>query len=130
HDAAFRCGCSPGSSPLWPWLYSCSGEARGTALGPRRLRVRFGLALPQYGFSLPGGTIGVADVLEWAQRAESMGFVSVWLSDHFLYSFARYGADPTPIAAIEPMSALAAVASMTSRVRLGTLVLCASFRSA
>ena len=35
---------------------------------------------------------------------------------------------PTPIPAIEPMTALAALAAMTSRVRLGTLVLCAPFR--
>jgi alkanesulfonate monooxygenase SsuD/methylene tetrahydromethanopterin reductase-like flavin-dependent oxidoreductase (luciferase family) len=91
--------------------------------------MRFGLALPQYGFSLPGGRIGITDVLDWSKRAETMGFDSVWLSDHFFYSFARYGADPSPISAIEPMTALAAVASVTSRVRLGTLVLCASFRT-
>jgi probable F420-dependent oxidoreductase len=90
--------------------------------------MRFGLALPQYGFSLPSGEVGFETTAAWATRAEELGFDSVWLSDHFFYTFARYGGDPTPIAAIEPMTALAALAALTSRVRLGTLVLCAPFR--
>lgn len=91
--------------------------------------MRFGLALPQYGFSLPGGQeIGFDATVDWARRAEQLGFDSVWLSDHLLYSFARYGADPAPIGAIEPMTGLAGIAAVTTRVRLGTLVLCAAFR--
>jgi probable F420-dependent oxidoreductase len=91
--------------------------------------MRFGLALPQYAFSLPDGQqIGFESTVDWARRAEELGFDSVWLSDHLFYSFARYGADPTPIAAIEPMTALAGIAALTTRVRLGTLVLCAPFR--
>jgi len=90
--------------------------------------MRFGLALPQYGFSLPGGEVGFAATAAWARRAEDLGFDSVWLSDHFFYTFARYGGDPRPIAAIEPMTALAGIAAITSRVRMGTLVLCAPFR--
>lgn len=64
----------------------------------------------------------------WARRAEDLGFDSVWVSDHFFYSFGRYGADPAPIAALEPLTALAGLAAVTERVRLGTLVLCAPFR--
>ncbi len=90
--------------------------------------MRFGLALPQYGFSLPDGEVGFATTATWARRAEEMGFDSVWLSDHLFYTFSRYGGDPTPIPAIEPMTALAGLAAITSRVRLGTLVLCAPFR--
>ena len=56
------------------------------------------------------------------------GFDSVSLSDHFFYTFGRYGADPTPIDALEPMTALAALATTTARVHLQTLVLCAPFR--
>lgn len=92
--------------------------------------MRFGLSLPHYGFSLPSGEISVDDAAGWAVRAEDLGFDSVWVSDHFFYSFARYGADPTPIASLEPLTTLAAVATRTERVRLGTLVLCASFRPA
>jgi probable F420-dependent oxidoreductase len=90
--------------------------------------VRFGLSLPHYGFSLPSGTISYDDVIGWARRAEELGFDSVWVSDHFLYSFARYGADPSPIASLEPLSVLAAVAAATERIRLGSLVLGAPFR--
>ena len=84
--------------------------------------------MPQYGFSLPSGEVGFETTAAWARRAEELGFDSVWLSDHFFYTFARYGGDPTPIPAIEPMTALAGLAAITSRVRLGTLVLCAPFR--
>jgi probable F420-dependent oxidoreductase len=90
--------------------------------------MRFGLSLPHYGFSLPSREISFGDVAGWATRAEELGFDSVWVSDHFFYSFARYGVDPGPIASLEPLTALAGIAAITERVRLGTLVLCASFR--
>jgi alkanesulfonate monooxygenase SsuD/methylene tetrahydromethanopterin reductase-like flavin-dependent oxidoreductase (luciferase family) len=90
--------------------------------------MRIGLAVPQYGFSLPSDEIRAADAIEWGQRAEALGFDSVWLSDHFFYSFARYGAGDEPIAALEPETTLAAIAATTSRVRLGILVECATFR--
>lgn len=90
--------------------------------------MRFGLSLPHYGFSLPTGQIAFADAAGWARQAEQLGFDSVWVSDHFFYSFARYGADPRPIASLEPLATLAGIAAVTDRVRLGTLVLCAAFR--
>ncbi len=90
--------------------------------------MRFGLSLPHYGFSLPSGEISFADAAGWARRAEDLGFDSIWVSDHFFYSFARYGADPAPIASLEPLTSLAGIAAVTHRVRLGTLVLCAAFR--
>ena len=90
--------------------------------------MRVGLAIPQYGFSLPGGTISFAETASWARRAEELGFDGVWLSDHFLYSFSRYGGSDEPIDALEPLTAMAGLASVTDRVRLGVLVLCAAFR--
>lgn len=90
--------------------------------------MRFGLSLPHYGFSLPSGETSFSAVATWATRAEELGFDSVWVSDHFFYSFARYGADPAPIASLEPLTTLAGIAAITQRVRLGTLVLCAPFR--
>ncbi len=90
--------------------------------------MRFGLSLPHYGFSLPTGETSFAAVARWATRAEELGFDSVWVSDHFFYSFARYGGDPTPIASLEPLTTLAGIAAVTDRVRIGTLVLCAPFR--
>jgi probable F420-dependent oxidoreductase len=91
--------------------------------------MRFGLALPHYGFSLPDGEpITFEACSAWARRAEILGFDSVWVSDHFFYSMARYGADPSPIASLEPLTTLAGLAPVTDRVRLGTLVLGAPFR--
>jgi probable F420-dependent oxidoreductase len=91
--------------------------------------MRFGISLPHYGFSLPGdGSLTFDAVTSWARRAEDLGFDSVWISDHLLYSFERYGAGDEPIAAIEPLTALAGLSALTDRIRLGTLVLCAPFR--
>ncbi|MBI3647394.1 MAG: LLM class flavin-dependent oxidoreductase [Actinobacteria bacterium] len=91
--------------------------------------MRFGLALPHYDFSLPDGEpISFRAMAERAQEAERIGFDSVWISDHFFYSFARYGASPAPLGSLEPMTALAGVAALTERIRIGTLVLCAPFR--
>ena len=92
--------------------------------------MRFGIALPHYGFSLPGRPASYAATAEWAARAEELGFDSVWVSDHFVFSLGRYGGAPEPVDALEPMTALAGIAATTSRVRLGTLVLGAPFRPA
>ena len=90
--------------------------------------MRIGLAIPQYGFSRPSGSITFAETAVWGQRAEELGFDSVWLSDHFFYSFARYGAGHEPIEAMEPLTTMAGLAAITHRVRLGVIVLCAPFR--
>jgi len=91
--------------------------------------MRIGLSLPHYGFSLPGGEpISFEAMADRAASAERLGFDSVWVSDHFFYSFARYGGDPTPIDALEPLTSLAGLALRTDRVRLGVLVLGAPFR--
>jgi probable F420-dependent oxidoreductase len=91
--------------------------------------MRFGLALPHYDFSLPEHRPITFDALRpWAVRAEELGFDSVWISDHFFLSLARYGGADEPLGSLEPLTALAAIAGSTRRVRLGTLVLCAPFR--
>jgi alkanesulfonate monooxygenase SsuD/methylene tetrahydromethanopterin reductase-like flavin-dependent oxidoreductase (luciferase family) len=90
--------------------------------------MRFGLALPHYGFSFPDGEVSFARTAEVARRAETLGFDSVWVSDHFFYTFERYGLPADPIASLEPLTALAGLAVLTDRVRLGTLVLGAPFR--
>jgi probable F420-dependent oxidoreductase len=91
--------------------------------------MRFGLALPHYDFSYPGGKPVSWDRLaETARRAEALGFDSVWVSDHFFLSPARYGGADEPSGSAEPLTTLAALATVTERVRLGTLVLAAGFR--
>jgi probable F420-dependent oxidoreductase len=91
--------------------------------------MRFGLTLPHYDFSLPGPEpISFLKLAEYARIAERLGFDSVWVSDHFFYSLARYGAGEGLHGSLEPITALAGLAPLTKRVRLGTLVLCAPFR--
>ena len=91
--------------------------------------MRIGLALPHYDFSIPGvHPIGFDPVADVAVRAERLGFDSVWMSDHFFASLGRYGGGHERYGSLEPLSTLAALAALTDRVRLGTLVLSAGFR--
>jgi probable F420-dependent oxidoreductase len=91
--------------------------------------MRVGLALPHYGFSLPGDEpVTFERVAEVGIAAERLGFDSVWMSDHFFTSLERYGGDERRYGSLEPLTALAGLAPLTERVRLGTLVLSAGFR--
>ena len=91
--------------------------------------MRMGLALPHYDFSFPDGKRLTWDgVVDAALRAERLGFDSIWISDHFFLDLERYGGHDIPLGSIEPFTALAALATLTERARLGTLVACAPFR--
>jgi probable F420-dependent oxidoreductase len=91
--------------------------------------MRFGLALPHYGFSWPGDEEASFErTAEVARLAERLGFHSVWTSDHFFLSLERYGGGRELHGSLEPMTTLAGLAALTERVRLGTLVLGAPFR--
>ncbi|MEP7361023.1 MAG: TIGR03560 family F420-dependent LLM class oxidoreductase [Chloroflexota bacterium] len=59
-----------------------------------------------------------------AKQAESLGFESIWLFDHF-HTVPR----PTFEITFEAFTSLAALAAETSRVRLGHIVLCAAYRN-
>jgi probable F420-dependent oxidoreductase len=86
--------------------------------------MRFGLALPHYDFSFPSdGPVSYEGLRDAAVRAEAMGFDSGWVSDHFFLSLARYGGGDELRGSLEPMTSLAALATATSTMRLGTLVL-------
>ena len=67
-----------------------------------------------------------ADALALAQHAETVGLHGVWVCDHFM----PYAGDGRPAAGpvLEGWTQLTAVAARTTRIRLGTLVLGASYR--
>ncbi|MCA1830513.1 MAG: LLM class flavin-dependent oxidoreductase [Actinobacteria bacterium] len=91
--------------------------------------MQIGLALPHYDFSFPDGRAAtVNDAVIYAQRAEQLGFDSLWVSDHLFLSLDRYGGPARRYGTPEAMTLLTAIAAATSRARVGTLVLNVSFR--
>ena len=59
-----------------------------------------------------------------AQQADRLGFESIWLFDHF-HTIPR----PTDEITFESFTSLSALAAMTTRVRLGHIVICTAFRN-
>jgi alkanesulfonate monooxygenase SsuD/methylene tetrahydromethanopterin reductase-like flavin-dependent oxidoreductase (luciferase family) len=62
-----------------------------------------------------------------ARHAEAAGFDSLWVADHLLFPFSN--PEERAPGRWECWSVLSALAAVTSRVELGTLVICTSFRN-
>lgn len=91
--------------------------------------MKLGLALPHYDFSFPGvRRIQWPLLRDWAQRAEEMGFDSLWLSDHLFFDLSRYGGSSEPQFSMECFTSLSALSQWTRRARLGSLVACSDLR--
>jgi alkanesulfonate monooxygenase SsuD/methylene tetrahydromethanopterin reductase-like flavin-dependent oxidoreductase (luciferase family) len=90
---------------------------------PQR-RMKIGIILDISEDSLDGRTPTFPDLREMALVAEQVGFDSLWLADHLIYRFPNRP-ESAPWEALTMLSALAAV---TTRIALGTLVLSTSFR--
>ena len=93
--------------------------------------MRFSVALhtAYEGLGYPVGfTADPATFVRLARAAESLGYDAVWANDHLLTPrFLQDGADGPPNF-YEPLITLAHVASVTTRVRLGTAVLALPLR--
>ena len=87
-------------------------------------RMKIGIVLDTVEGSLEGRTPTFRDLRAMAQVAEQVGLDSLWLADHLLYRFP--GQDES--APWEALSMLSALAASTTRITLGTLVVCTSFR--
>lgn len=83
-------------------------------------KLKFGVFLPFYGFPKENGGEPFGAVRGVALECEGLGFDSVWLDDHLMYS-------DWPV--LESWTALGALAASTSRVRLGTMVSSVAHRS-
>jgi alkanesulfonate monooxygenase len=85
------------------------------------MAVQFGLAMRN--FVGPGETPDVDELLAYAQRAEELGYESLWVWDHMLL-----GVDPAfPV--LDALSILIAIAARTTRIKLGTGVLVLPLRN-
>jgi len=86
------------------------------------------------GVIVPQGWVGEYDgwdpLVAWqrttqvALQAERLGFESIWLFDHF-HTIPR----PTDEITFESFTSLSALAALTTRVRLGHIVICTAFRN-
>jgi alkanesulfonate monooxygenase SsuD/methylene tetrahydromethanopterin reductase-like flavin-dependent oxidoreductase (luciferase family) len=87
--------------------------------------MKIGVAIPHRDWPDASREWSYAEMAEYGVRAEEVGFDSLWASDHF---FLELGA-PRLSGGPEPLILLSYLAGLTQRVELGTLVLCAAFRS-
>lgn len=91
------------------------------------VKIRFGWAMPTFAgaygayFVVPRWTrIGYSSLERTTLLCESLGFDSIWLCDHVISGVADE--------IFECWTTLSALAAVTKRMRLGTLVLCNTFR--
>lgn len=98
--------------------------------------MKFGIPIGNFGTAGKFG--GVADVLDIAERAELLGFDSVWVHDHIFMPAAiqsRYPYNDSGSAGfayrqdiMDPLAIMAAVAVRTAEVQIGTSVLIVPYR--
>ena len=96
--------------------------------------MQFGLGLPHAGAAAHGPSI-----IRFAQRADELGFESLWCGDHILlptagtdqYPYTEDGSFPRDarVGFLETLTVLAYAASATQRIRLGSTVIILPYRN-
>lgn len=86
--------------------------------------LKVGINVPITENALAGKTAGWADLVSFAQQAEVVGFDSLWVPDHLTVTW-----NEQTHGIWECWSMLTALAAVTSRVELGSLVTCTIFRN-
>jgi alkanesulfonate monooxygenase SsuD/methylene tetrahydromethanopterin reductase-like flavin-dependent oxidoreductase (luciferase family) len=102
-------------------------------------RIKVGLFVPQFEGWLAGDTARWSDLAAFARQAEQVGFDSLWLADHLLFRIGQHTAvrqrrsalvkDERDQGVWECWSLLSALAAVTDRIAIGTLVTATSFRN-
>jgi len=77
----------------------------------------------EFAFWSPQAGATVKTLLDRAEMAERLGYHSFWLVDHF------WTLGMPDVDLLEAVTMMSAIAAHTERVRIGTLVLCNSFRN-
>ena len=93
-------------------------------ISPNMMKV--GLMMPQGDGMRGPGTRRYSDMAAMTRLAEESGFASIWLVDHFLYLLEG---EDSPRGYWEAWTLLSALAAITTRVELGTIVLGTGFRN-
>lgn len=86
--------------------------------------MKLGLILPTNEAAVHGQTLRFRELRDMAQLAEQIGFDSLWMPDHLISRFP--GEDEEGF--WEAFTFLSGLAAVTSRIQLGPLVACTSFR--
>lgn len=89
--------------------------------------LRIGVALP-HSFRNGVGRASWPELRDLAVELETSGFESLWVSDHYFTDLEHRGGPPGAATQLDAMVLLPALAVVTERVRLGTLVLAVGFR--
>jgi len=101
-------------------------SSKGTVMDATRHRpLKVGLHLQTFESLRTRVMPSWSDLLAITHHAEAVGFDSIWLGDHL---FVRFPPDEV-YAVWEGWSLLSAVAATTSRMEIGTLTMCTSFRN-
>ena len=87
--------------------------------------LKVGLILPETERQMNGGTATWRDLAEMARLGEEIGADSLWFTDHLIHRVP--GEEPRGM--WECWSLISALAAVTERAEIGTLVLCSSFRN-
>jgi alkanesulfonate monooxygenase SsuD/methylene tetrahydromethanopterin reductase-like flavin-dependent oxidoreductase (luciferase family) len=93
-------------------------------VAPRR-PLKVGVIGPTFEGEWGGATARWSDFVDFARLAEDIGFDSLWVADHLLFR----ADDGSTSGTWECCSLLTALAAVTHRVQLGSLVLCTGFRN-
>ncbi len=91
---------------------------------PSENKMKIGVVLSTAEGALQGKTPTFQQLREMAQAAERVGLDSLWLCDHLIYRFPEH--EETGI--WELFTMLSALAAVTTKITLGTIVVCTSFR--
>lgn len=78
--------------------------------------IEFGVLLPHF-----GKEASRARIIDGSQLCEELGFDSIWVRDHLIWN--PHGMERAGLRFIEPLVTLAAVAAVTTKIKLGTAVL-------